>query len=523
MYDIIIKGGIVIDGSGKEKFRADLGIASDKIKKIGDLSQDRAEKYIEIWGQFVCPGFIDILNHSDSFWTLFTIPKQESLVYQGITTILGGNCGSSIAPLFKGEMLNSIQKWADIQEVNANWATMDEFLSALAKKKIGVNFGTLVGHSTLRRGILGDEMRACGDDEIKIMERLLEESLDEGAFGLSTGLAYSHAKATDYNELVSLVEIVKKKNSLYSTHMKDEGRNLLASINEVLRLVRDTDVNLEISHFKVMGKDFWPNLRKAIYMLENINKENINFDCYSYTTTNPVLYILLPTWVAEGGKKELLNRLRDSVIKEKIIKEMQQTSYSYEKVIIAITSADKTFLGKKIADIAANEDVSVEEAIVNVLLASEGKVIAFIENLSEDNVKLKLKHPMSIITTGGTGYNEEYRNKGFLVHPKCFGGAVRFLNQYIKEEKIMTWEQAIHKLTEKPAKKIGLKDRGILKEGMAADIVIFNPNELKENATFTNPFQYSQGINYVIINGQLVLSEGKHTNTLAGKVLRRKS
>lgn len=523
MYDIIIQGGIIIDGTGKERFRADVGIVGDKIEKIGDLSREKSKKYIDAWGRFVTPGFIDILNHSDSFWTLFTVPKQESLVFQGITTILGGNCGSSLAPLIKGEMINSIQKWADIKEVNVNWMKMGEFLEELEKRKLGVNFATLVGHSTLRRGLLGDESRNSTESEIKIMSYLLEEALDEGAFGMSSGLVYTHAGKTDYNELLTLVDIVKNRNALYSVHLKNEGLNLLASVNDVIRLARDTEVNMEISHFKVMGRKNWPSLRKAVHMLENLqeNDININFDTYVYTITNPVLYILLPNWATEGGKSQMLSRLKDEAVRKKIIKEMQQESYDYDKVIIAISPVDRTFLGKKISDIALNENISVEEAIINILLASEGKIIAFIENLSEENIDFKIKHNMSIISTGGTGYNIEYRSRGFLIHPKCFGGISRFLSYYIRDKKILTWEQAIQKITEKPAKKIGLSKRGILKEKMFADVVIFDPDNLKDNSSFLNAYQYASGINHVIINGEHIIENGEHKNILAGKVLRK--
>lgn len=523
MYDIIIKGGTIIDGTGKERFRADIGIEDGKITKIGDLSKKEAKEYIEVWGKFVCPGFIDILSHSDSFWTLFTMPKQESLVYQGITTILGGNCGSSLAPLVSGEMINSIQKWADIQEVNVNWQRLSEFLSELERRKIGINFGTLVGHSTLRRGIVGDESRYCTDQEVKVMAYMLEGALDEGAFGMSTGLAYSHSRNTDYNEILSLAEIVKKRNALYSTHMRDEGKNMLASVNEVLRLVRDTGVNTEISHFKVMEKEYWPNLSKAISMLERVKKEGIdlNYDCYPYATTNPILYILLPAWVAEGGKKEMLEKLRDPIVKEKVINEMRQNKSDYEKIVIAISPADKTFLGKNIVELAKIAGAGVEETIVNILIASEGRAIAFMQNLSEDNVRMKLAHPMSIVTTGGAGYNEEYRKKGMLVHPKCFGSAARFLGEYVREQEIMSWEDAVQKLTGAPAQKIGLKNRGVLQEKMIADITVFDPDEINDEASFTNPYQYAKGINYVIINGRLVIDEGEHTDILAGKVLRR--
>lgn len=526
MHDILIKNGTIIDGTGKKDFKADIAIKKDKIKKIGHLSKIKAKTVIDAKGQYITPGFIDTHNHSDSYWTLFTAPSLEGMLRQGVTTIIGGNCGSSLAPLVGGNIVASIQKWANINEVNVNWLSMEEFLDVLEKRKIGINFGTLVGHATLRRGIIGEEFRKLKSKEIKMMERMLGDALKEGAFGMSTGLAYSHAKIAPTEEIIQLAKIVKKEQGVYVSHIRGEAEELIPAIEETISIAKKSKASTEISHLKAMGKKNWPNFSKALEMIEKANKQriNINFDMYPYTATGSVLYILLPDWVAEGGKRMLIKRLKDPTTKAKVIKEMQEAKpYEYDKVIVAISPADKTFIGKRITEVAQTQDTSVEEAVVNMLIVSEGRVITFFETLNEDNVKMGLKHPLAFIASDGSGYDVNYYVKRKeLLHPRCFGTFPRVLGKYVREEKLISWEKAIYKMTGGPAEKIGLKNRGVLKKGNFADITIFNPKTVIDRATFENPFQYPEGIEYVIVNGKIAVDKGKYTGEMAGKVLRKK-
>lgn len=526
MYDILIKNGTIIDGTGAKSQKLNIVIKKDRIKKINKINTAKAKIVIDAKGKYITPGFIDIHNHSDSYWALFTAPRLESMLQQGVTTVIGGNCGSSLAPLVQGNIIISIQKWADINEVNVNWLSMKEFLNALEKRKLGINFGTLVGHSTLRRGIVGEEFRKLESEEMKMMEKMLEDALKEGAFGLSTGLAYSHAKVAPTEEIVKLAKIVKKENKVYATHIRGEAKELVSSIKEVISVAKNTGVSTEISHLKAMGKKNWPSFPKVLEMIESAsqrNKININFDVYPYTSTGSILYILLPDWVAEGGKKMLVKRLKDKKTREKIIKEMQETkSYEYDKIIVAISPIDKTFIGKKIIEIAKSQEVSIEEAILNILTASEGRVITFFKTISENNIKLALQHSSSLIASDGSGYDTNYyiRRKE-LVHPRCFGTFPRILAKYVRKEGLMTWEEAIYKMSGGPAKKMGIEKRGVLKRGNFADIVIFNPKTITDKATFENPFQYPEGIDYVLINGKIAIDKGKYNKEMAGKVLRK--
>jgi len=268
MYDILIKNGTIIDGTKNKKFKADIGIKKDKIKKIGNLKKANANTIINAQNQYIAPGFVDIHNHSDSYWTLFTSPSLKSMVKQGVTTIIGGNCGASLAPLSRGHFIVSIQKWVDINEVNVNWLTIAEFLDTLEKRKIGLNFGTLVGHSTLRRGVLGEKFRELKPEEMKKMERMLEDAMSDGAFGMSTGLIYSHAKIAPTEEIIRLAKLLKKYHGVHAIHIRDEANKLIPAIKEAIEIAKLSEVSTEISHLKAMGKKNWPNFKKILIMIE---------------------------------------------------------------------------------------------------------------------------------------------------------------------------------------------------------------------------------------------------------------
>ena len=527
MYDILIKNAIIIDGSKENKYKADVAVSEGRIEKIQkDINGKNAKKIIDGEGYYLTPGFIDLNNHSDTFLTLFTIPSQESLLRQGITTILGGNCGSSLAPLVSADSLKAIQKWADIREINLNWLGFDEFIKVMEKTKIGVNFGTLVGHSTLRRGLIGDEFRELKPKEIKIMAEMLKTAMKQGAFGLSTGLVYSHAKMATTKEIIELAKVVKSFNGLYTTHVRGEAEELIPSIKETIEVAQKTGVNTEILHLKAMGKNHWPSMAKAIALIESAvqnKKANINFDVYPYAITGSVLYILLPDWVAEGGKIQLLKRLKDPAIREKVIKEMQEKkSYEYNHATIAISPISQSFIGKKITEIAKAEEVSPEEAIINMLLISEGRVSVFLDTLSEENVKMGLSHSLGFVASDGVGYDANYyHKKNDIVHPRCFGAFPRFLGKYVEREHAVNWEEAIYKITYGPAQKLGLKKRGLIKTGYWADLVLINPNSIIDKATFENPYQYPEGIKYVIINGEVAIEDGIYTGKKSGKILKK--
>ncbi|HUD09097.1 MAG TPA: D-aminoacylase [Candidatus Saccharimonadales bacterium] len=522
MYDIVIRNGTVVDGTGKEKYLADVAVKDGKIAKIGKMKWTRGKKEIDAAGKVVSPGFIDMHNHSDSYWRLFLEPKLPSLVYQGVTTIVGGNCGASIAPLSSGKIIESVQKWADIKEVNVNWLSMREFREEMEKRKMGLNFATLVGHGTLRRGIIGDDMRRLADNELELFKNILEKSLEAGALGFSAGLAYSHEREAKWDELEAMLEVLKRHNKIFSLHLRDEGKDILSSLDEAIDLAGQTGVSLQISHFKVMGEKNWPLAEQALQKIEEAQKAGIdvNFDVYPYTETGSVLYVYLPAWAAEGGKRMLLRRLKEKHLREKIVSEMKDIhEYPYEKAIVAISSLDKNLPERRISKIAEARGISAEEVVVDLLVASEGRVITLLECLDEENVRKAIAHPLSIIASDGSGYDINHKDTGEIVHPRCFGTFPRVLGKYVREEKLLTLEEAVKKMTSMPAKRLGFVDRGILQNNFEADIVVFDPEKIIDKSTIEDPYQYAEGVSEVVVNGKLVLEEGKMTGEMAGRFL----
>jgi len=523
MFDLVIKNGIVIDGSGAKREAADVAVTGEKIAAIEKLPQDlQAKKIIDATGKIVCPGFVDINDHSDGFWTLFTVPRLDSKVMQGVTTIIGGNCGSSLAPVLGADSVCSIRKWVNLENISVNWSRMEDFLKELKRREIGLNFGTLVGHETLRRGLVGDEVRKIKEDEIRKIGKMLSDSLSEGAFGMSTGLVFSHSKMASNEEIKYLAEILKSADASYVSHIRGEAEELLPSVNETIQIGRETGVSIEISHFKAIGKKYWPDMERAIQMIDIANEEGvrIDFDIYPYDTTGSVLYILLPDWVAEGGRRNMLIRLKDPNTRMKIAKEMREMDRDYRDITISICPKMRELTGKKISEIAEDQSINPEEAIIELLVSAGGHVIVFDKGvLSEKNIEKEMQNEHCIISSADAAYNMEYVRNGELVHPRCFGTFARILGKYVREKELLGLEEAIYKMTSFPAGKIGIKKRGLLKKDYFADIAIFDEKKISDLATFEHPYQYSVGMEHVIVNGKMVVENGVHTGELAGKVL----
>lgn len=522
MYDIIIRQGTIIDGTNRRKYLGDVGIKRGRIVKIGELKGDSATQIIEAKDKLVVPGFIDLLNHSDGYWTLFNFPQLESLTRQGITTMIGGGSGTSLAPLASPQTIQTIRRWTNVEEITINWLTVAGLLEEIERQKLAVNFGTLVGHITLKRGLLKDEVRDFTEDEFKIAEKMLDRALYEGAYGFSTGLTYSHGKFAKVEEIIRLVKVVAKYNGIYATALRDEGAGLLAAVDEAISVGQATKVPVEISQFKSKGAKNQKLFGEALTHIERAanNQVNINFDLYPYSITGTVLYTYLPDWVTQGGRRAMMAKLKNPQLRSKMLTEMKNSGHDFRGLQIA-QSANLAFVGKKITQLGIEAGISPEEAVINTLIASEGKAICFDPALSENNVKMGLVNPLSIIATDGSGYSLAYGETKNLVHPRCFGTYPRFLGRYVREEKLLSWEEAIYKITGMPARKLGILDRGFIQEGLQADMVVFDPQTIKDDATFENPYHFPEGIESVIVNGVTVVSRGQNSGQRPGVVLRR--
>lgn len=527
MYDILIKNGTIFDGSGqKEGFIADIGITDGVIKDIGNLEKSSAKKIIDATGFFVAPGFIDILNHSDTYLTLFGVAHQNSLASQGVTTIIGGNCGASLAPLVSGNAIFSVQRWTDPAQININWLRLSEFFDVLkAQNRLALNFGTLAGYGTIRKGILRDEERKITKRDIEIAGFLLEQSQEEGAFGMSSGLVYETEKDISNEEMTHMLNIIAKHKNIFSVHIRNEAEKLLDSLEEVINLAKETGVKLHISHMKAIGKDNWDKFQKALERIEKAKSQGVDltFDIFPYASNGMTLYALLPAWAKEGSQKNILNRLHDATERKKIEDDIKKLNLNCKKITIASLAGDKIFQGKTLEGLSQNWGISPEAAIVNLLIGSELKVIVFAHILNEENIQLGLKHPLAIVASDGAGYDLNYNKIGDLPHPRAFGAFSRFLRKYPnpKKQNILSYKEAIYKITGMPAERFEIKQRGLLKKSYFADLVIFNPEKIEELTTFENPYQYSIGISNVIVNGNVIYENGKHSSEFHGRILKK--
>lgn len=520
MYSLLIKNANVIDGTGKPGEILDIAVQGDEIVNINKSINSGAQTVLDAKGKIVAPGFIDIQNHSDSYWQIFDNPSLNSLTSQGFTTILIGNCGASLAPLLSHEALLSVQKWHNLEAANINWQSYKEYMEVLSKGSYGCNIAGLVGYSTLRRAIVGDQIRSLEKNELTALKNALNESLNAGAFGLSNGLSYAHEIIISELELFELAKIVKEKDALFSIHLRSEGGEILEAVDEALDIARNTGVNLKISHLKVRNEVNWQKFPDLMNMIDTAYHQgiNIHFDAYPYDTIWQALYSYLPKWAIEGGRTVMLKHFSDPVQKNKILMYLNNLGVKFSAMQVASTANKLNFTGKTIGQIAKNMEVSSEQAVLHLIENGGSEVLVFEKNLDTDQVNQIVFHPLSFIGTDGAGFS--FSEKGKLVHPRCFGSAPKFLNEVICQKTITT-EAAINKLTLGPAKKIGLNKRGQIKTGNFADLVVFDPEKIKAASTYENPYQPSQGMDYVFVNGKPVVSGGEITKELPGYVLKK--
>ena len=520
MYSKLIQNAIIIDGSGKPPFRGDVAFNDDTIVRIGDLSKYDAEEIIDVHGSFLTPGFIDIQNHSDVYWTIFDNPKSDSLVMQGITTALIGNCGASLAPLLSRDALLSIQKWHTLQGVNFNWLSFTEYLDELSTRNFGVNIASLVGYSTLRRGIVKNDIRNLSEAEEQTILQELERSIAAGAFGLSSGLSYAHEASIGDSELLAAAKIVKKYNGLFSVHLRSEAATISESVNEAISLMRSSDVRVKISHLKIRDKENWRYLPDILEQLEQAYQEHqkIHFDIYPYDFVWQVIYPYLPQWATVGGREALIAHLQDQTQRKKILDYLQTKDINYSQLLITSTSMPLNVIGKTIGEVAKRQNVSSEEAMLTIIEHGGSEVLVFDQNLDQEQVEEMLKHPLAIVATDGAGFSKDMTDR--LVHPRCFGSMLKFLSD-VFQKKLLPIEEAIQKITSTPASVIGLHKRGKIAEGFYADLVVFTDG-ITSHARYHNPMQYPTGISHVFVNGKQAMVDGVLSDSMYGTVLKRK-
>lgn len=517
MYSLIIKNGMVVDGSGAKPYKADVAVEGNTIVQIGNLENSRAKEVIDAAGKYVSPGFVDIQNHSDVYWALFDNPSLDSMVGQGITTAIVGNCGASLAPLISQNSFLSIRKWHDLNGLNYNWQSFSEYLEELQRQPLSINIGSLVGYSTLRRGIVADQTRALTSKEEQQILKALENALDEGAFGLSSGLGYAHETFVGETELKKAAQIVKNHNALLSVHMRSEGAEVAESVAEAIQLLYRVGVNMKISHLKVHSKSNWHLMPHIITQIEDAyhKRGNIHFDLYPYDITWNALYTYLPKWAYEGGQVVLLGHLKDKTKRRMVLDYLTTQDVKYSELYITNTGVDLNVSGKRLGEVAARHEKTSEEMLLDLLEHGGAEIRVFERNINMAHVEELLFHPLSIVASDGIGLPLTHGNS--LVHPRCFGAMPKFLGMALESKKIPI-EQAITKITSTPANKIGLHKRGMLTIGSYADIVVFGSN-INSKADEINPYRAPEGIDYVFVNGECALREGRIVKTSSGSVL----
>ena len=524
-YDLLISKGIVYDGSGNPGMEIDVAIKGDMIVQIGkNLKKSKAKSVIEAKGLAVSPGFIDPHSHTDI--ELLANPKAESKIRQGVTTEIGGNCGFTLFPPsdVNREYLRTRY------DLELDWEDVNGFFAQLERRGMALNYGTLIGHSDLRGSVMGLVDRPPTHDELQKMQTLLEESFEAGVFGLSSGLIYTPGCFAQTEELIELCRLVAVFNGVYATHMRNEGDYLLEAVEEAITIARESKVSLQISHLKLAYPRNWPKVHAVLSRISEVEKEGIKImaDRYPYIATSTLLSVFIPSWIKDETNDKYLARLKDPGLNQKIceyIKEQEERIGSWDNVRVSsvLTAQNERFVGKSIREAARESGKEPCNFIVDLLLEEKDQVEMINFSLNEDNFKQIIAHPLVVIGSDGWSLAPYGMLGGGKPHPRSYGTFPRMLGRYVREEEIMTLGEAIQKMTSLTAKKFGIKWRGWVREGFYADLVIFDPDKVIDKSTWENPHQYPEGIQYVIVNGRIVIQEGEHTGLLPGKILKKET
>ncbi|MBC7348389.1 MAG: amidohydrolase family protein [Candidatus Aminicenantes bacterium] len=525
-FDLIIRGALVVDGSGRPPYQAEVGVSGKYIKYIGKTGNGQARRVIEAEGLYLAPGFIDVHNHTDV--QLLVCPTADSLVRQGLTTVIGGNCGSSRFPL-TAEMLEKENEYLRAEYgLEADWTDLDGFFRRLSRQGIGLNYATLVGQGTIRAAVVGYNNRQPSAAELEQMKELVRQALKQGAVGLSSGLEYAPGSFASTEELVELARVLRPCDGIYATHMRDEEDQVLEALDEAIAIADRAGVSLEVSHLKVGYPRNWGKIDQLLNKIDEAAARGLRLgaDVYPYTAFATGLSIFFPLWVREGKKEDFLGRLKNPELEGRLreaIVEAEKNVGSWDRVLLSSVRTEKNrwLEGLNLEQASRLQNKDIFTFIRDLLLEEEGQVSMVCFAMSEDNLKKILSHPLTFLCTDG----ELASTSGILFrgkpHPRYYGSFPRAIAKYVRQEKIMPLEQMIRKMTWAPAEKFRLRRRGRIKEGYLADLVLFDLDRIQDKATWPEPHQYPEGLPYVLVNGQLVVEEDKITGNLAGQILRK--
>jgi len=523
--DLLFAGGRVVDGTGAPWFRADVCVVGERIAAVGKLVGVPARRRIDAERLVVSPGFIDMLGQSE--YNVLVDPRAASKITQGITTELTGE-GGSIAPVNTRMIADGKDVWAHYG-VTPDWTTLEGYFRAFERARPTINLGTFVGAGGVRDLVIGKDDRPATPAELEAMERAVAEAMEQGAFGLSSSLMYVPDRFASTEELIALARVAARYGGSYITHQRSEEDAIDASLDEVFRIAREAALPAQIYHLKTSGKKNWGRMPQVLKRIERAREEglDVSADMYPYPASSNSLDASLPIWVREGGREKLLARLRDPATREKARKSFLDENPDWPDggasrimVVSVLDPALKKYEGKTLEEIGRAESKDPFDAMVDVILADKANTGKITFSMSEDDVRTALRHPLVSIGTdsGARATDGIYaREKS---HPRAWGSMARILGRYVREEKLLSLEEAVRKMTSLPASRMGLHDRGIVRPGMMADLVAFDPEAVRDRSTFADPFHYSEGIPYVAVNGRLVVDEGRITDERPGRILR---
>ena len=534
--DTVIVNGKIINGTNSPWFSGDIGIKNGKISRIGKLKPSEASVVVDAKGLIVCPGFIDAHSHTDMI--LHLNPKTESTIRQGITTMVVGNCGFSLAPVapaYRNLLERSLSQFIPQEAaISLTWNTFDEYLKHEEERGMASNIACLVGHGTVRTAVMGYERRSSTPEELEMMKEHVAEAMKAGAVGLSSGLIYPPGMYAETSELVELAKVAADYGGVYASHIRGEGETLIEAVGEALKVGRDAGIPVQISHHKASGKSSWGHTQKTLEMMENSRAEGVDVTCdqYPYEAGMTSLATLLPPWVHEGGMDSLLQRLKSAEDRSRIVKDIVNglpgwmshvKECGWENIAISSVRSEQNrrLEGKNLVEIAKIRGTEVATALLDLLVEEAGQATMIIFSMDEGDIRRVMTHPYQMIGTDSWAVSTTGIMAEGKPHPRFYGTYPRILGRYVRELEVLSLEEAIRKMTSFPAQRFGLSGRGLLAPGFWADIVVFDPDTIIDKATYENPHQYPEGIVHVLVNGEATISGGENTAAIAGKILRR--
>jgi N-acyl-D-amino-acid deacylase len=528
-FDVIIKGGKVYDGTGGEPRQADVAINGDRIIKVGDLGDSEAKLTVNASGLAVAPGFINMLSWSNE--SLIQDGRSQSEIRQGVTTEIMGE-GESMGPINDRVRQHMLQTQKDIR-YDIKWTTLAEYLRYLEKRGVSCNVASFIGGTTIRENVIGFENKAPTPEQLDQMRELVRKEMEAGALGIGTSLIYPPAFYAKTEELIELCKVAAKYQGKYISHMRSEENHLLEAFDELVRISREAGIPAEIYHIKAAGQKNWSKLDPFLSRIEAAQKEGLKIraNMYTYIAAGTGLDACLPPWAEDGGYQALFKRLRDPATREKIAAEVRQDSDAWENLYLAAGSPDKILLvgfkseklkpltGKSLAEVAKIRGKDPIETIMDLIAEDESRIDSIYFVMSEENVKKELAKPWISFGSDEASQAPEGVFLKSNPHPRAYGTFARVLGKYCRDEKVIALTEAVRKLSALPAANLGLDHRGLIQEGMFADVVVFDPTTIADRATFDQPHQYAVGMKHVFVNGVQVLKDGEHTGAKPGRAL----